>query len=247
MLESTDRMNPDLEKLIQLQHAESELKRAEGAQADLPRRRQEAEMALAQERGRLDAAKEALDATQKARRRLEAELQDLEQKRSKYKTQLMDVKTNKEYTAMLHEIEAVEREIRGREDLILVEMEKAEGAVVEVKREEEAFKAADTLAKTALRTLEEEGSRLKQQVERLTAQRDQVAATLPEDALSLFQRVAKRRGSGMAEARDELCSECHMKLRPQMYVELRRNDQIVQCPNCSRILYFVPVAAVQPQ
>jgi uncharacterized protein len=240
-------MNPDLEKLIHLQHAESELRRAEGDKADLPRRRQEIEAGLAQERGRLDAAKEALDGAQKARRRLEAELQDLEQKRSKYKTQLMDVKTNKEYTAMLHEIEGVEREIRGREDLILVEMEKAETFAAEVKREDEVFKGAETRAKSSLRTLQEEEGRLKQEVERLTAQRDQVAASLPEDALALFQRVAKRRGSGMSEARDELCSECHLKLRPQMYVELRRNDQIVQCPNCSRILYFVPVAAVQPQ
>ncbi|HZN91203.1 MAG TPA: C4-type zinc ribbon domain-containing protein [Myxococcales bacterium] len=240
-------MNPDLEKLIQLQHVESELKRAESGQADLPRRRQETEGALAEERGRLDAAKEALDSTQKARRRLEAELQDLELKRSKYKTQLMDVKTNKEYTAMLHEIEAVEREIRGREDLILVEMEKAETAAADVKGEEALFKAADARAKTTLRALEEEAAALKREVERLAGERDQVAATLPEDALSLFQRVAKRRGSGLSEARDELCSECHLKLRPQMYVELRRNDQIVQCPNCSRILYFVPVAAVQPQ
>lgn len=240
-------MNPDLEKLIQLQHAESELRRAEGAQADLPRRRQELESALAEERGRLDTARESLDGTQKARRRLEAELQDLELKRSKYKTQLMDVKTNKEYTAMLHEIEGVEREIRGREDLILAEMEKAENLTVEVKQEEEIFKGADGRTKAGLHALDDEGSTLKQLVERLTAQRDAVAASLPEDALALFQRVARRRGTGLSEARDELCSECHLKLRPQMYVELRRNDQVVQCPNCSRILYFVPVAAVQPQ
>src|SRR5262249_54482085 len=149
-----------------------------------------------------------------ARRRLESELQDLEQKRSKYKTQLMDVKTNKEYTAMLHEIEAVEREIRGREDLILVEMEKAELFTAEAKREDEVFKGAETRAKAALRGLDEEGGRLKEEVEKLTASRDQVAGSLPADALALFQRVAKRRGSGLSEARDELCSECHLKLRP---------------------------------
>ena len=55
----------------------------------------------------------------------------------------MDVKTNKEYTAMLHEIEGVEREIRGREDQILAEMERAETLAAEVKREEAVFKAAE--------------------------------------------------------------------------------------------------------
>jgi predicted nucleic acid-binding Zn-ribbon protein len=238
-----DRMHPDLEKLIDLQHAESQLRRAEGALAELPRRRQEMEAALAEERGKLDAFRESLDAAQKARRRLEGELQDLETKRSRYKGQLMDVKTNKEYTAMLHEIESVEREVRGREDLILAEMEKAETLTADVKREEQVFKGAEEQARSQGRQLDEEGRALQEQAARLAADRDRVAASLPEDLLALFQRVARRRGTGVAEARDENCTECHVRLRPQMYVELKRNDQIMQCPACSRILYFVPVAA----
>ena len=72
----------------------------------------------------LDAAKGALDGLAKDRKRLELEVQDFEAKRSKYKGQLGEVKTNKEYTALLHEIENVEREIRSREDQILEAMEK---------------------------------------------------------------------------------------------------------------------------
>jgi predicted nucleic acid-binding Zn-ribbon protein len=240
-------MNPDLDKLIRLQHAESELKRVEGGLAELPRRRQEVEAALAEERRRLDAFKEGLDGSQKARRRLESELQDLETKRSKYKGQLMEVKTNKEYTAMLHEIEAVEREIRGREDLILGEMEKAEGLVVEVKREEEVFKGAESESRTRLRELEEEGRTLQERAGRLQADRDAVAGSIGADVVARYYRVAKLRGTGVSEARDERCSECHMKLRAQMFVDLKKNEEIVECPQCSRILYYVPVAAtVQP-
>jgi uncharacterized protein len=243
----TVRMHADLEKLIDLQHAESQLRRVEGALAELPRRRQDSDAALAEERSRLDAFRESLEAAQKARRRLEGELQDLETKRSKYKGQLMDVKTNKEYTAMLHEIESVERDIRGREDLILAEMEKAETLTGDVKREEQVFKRAEEEARGQVRELDEQARTLEEQAGRLRAERDRVAASLPEDLLALFQRVARRRGTGVAEARDENCTECHVRLRPQMYVELKRNDQIMQCPACSRILYFVPVAAtVQP-
>jgi predicted nucleic acid-binding Zn-ribbon protein len=236
-------MNPDLDKLIQLQHAESELKRVDSGLSELPRRRQEVESALAEERRHLDAAKESLDGSMKARRRLEAELQDLEGKRSKYKGQLMDVKTNKEYTAMLHEIEAVEREIRGREDLILGEMEKAEALTGEVKREEEAFRGHEAAARQQLRALDEEGKALQQQSARVTAERDAVAQGLDPGVKARFYRVAKLRGTGVSEARDGWCSECHMKLRPQMFVDLKRNDEIVECPQCSRILYYVPVAA----
>ena len=119
-------MNPDLEKLIDLHHAETELKRLDAELADVPRLREELEARVARDRRRLDAAREALETSQKRRKQNESEVQDLEGKRSKYKGQLMDVKTNKEYTAMLHEIETVEREIRSREDLILEEMERAE-------------------------------------------------------------------------------------------------------------------------
>ncbi|PYQ03174.1 MAG: hypothetical protein DMF83_21920 [Acidobacteria bacterium] len=102
-------MNPDLERLIRLQRAETDLRRAEAELAETPGHRAELDAALAAERARLEAARQELAGGQKARRQHEADLQDLEAKRSRLKGQLMEVKTNKEYTAMLHEIEAVER------------------------------------------------------------------------------------------------------------------------------------------
>jgi uncharacterized protein len=241
-------MHPDLERLVRLQHAETHLRRVETQRAEIPRKRQALEAAVREERARLDAAREALDACQKARRKLEGELQDLETKRSRYKGQLMDVKTNKEYTAMLHEIEGVEREIRGREDQILAEMERAEGLTQEVKHEEEAFRGAEERGKAEGRALETDEQRLDAEAQRLRTERDAVAVTLSPDTLQLFQRVAKLRGAGVAEARDGMCQQCNVKLRPQMYVELKRNDTIQQCPSCSRILYYeAPVPTVSPE
>lgn len=233
-------MHADLEKLIQLQHAESELRQVETELADVPRHKEESDKRLKDERSRLDAAKEGLTASQKSRRQLESELQDLETKRSKYKGQLMDVKTNKEYTAMLHEIESVEREVRGREDLILVEMEKAEALAAEVKREEAAFKSVEESFRNEGKALDEKAAVLKRKADALGADRDAVAATVSPDALELFHRIAKKRGSAVAEVKDSTCQLCHLKLRLQMFVELRHNEAIVQCPSCSRILYYEP-------
>jgi uncharacterized protein len=238
-------MNSDLERLIRLQRAESELRRVEAELAEVPRRRAELEAVLAGERGRLDGSREAQGHSQKARRQHEADLQDLEVKRSRYKTQLMEVKTNKEYTAMLHEIEGVEREIRGREDQILAEMEKSEGLAAEVKAEEEAFKAAEGRSRESGRALDERARELEAERTRLAAERDTVAATVPGEVLELFQRVARLRGVAVAEARDGMCQVCHVKLRPQMYVDIKRNEDIQQCPACNRILYYAtpPAAA----
>jgi predicted nucleic acid-binding Zn-ribbon protein len=233
-------MNPDLAGLIRLQRADSELRRVEADLALIPRRRSELEASLAAERGKLEAARASLDGSQKNRRRFEGELQDLESKRSKYKGQLMEVKTNKEYTAVLHEIEGVEREIRGREDQVLAEMERVETLTAEIKSEEAVFKAAEQEHKSRDRILTEEESRLREQARRLTGERDAEAGRLPSGLLELFQRVARLRGVAVAEARDGMCQVCHLKLRLQMYVDLKRNEEIVQCPACNRILYFEP-------
>jgi predicted nucleic acid-binding Zn-ribbon protein len=233
-------MNPDLEKLIRLHQAESEIKRLDSELADIPRLKSERDERLARDRGRLEAAREALETSQRSRRQHEEEVQELETKRSKYKGQLMEVKTNKEYTAVLHEIEAVEREIRSREDRILEEMERAETLVQDVAREEEAFRSVEVTARGELADLEARRGRLEEEQKRMAAERDEVAAGIPQDMLGLYQRVAKLRGSGMAEARDGMCQTCHVKLRPQMWVDVRHNEDLVQCAACHRILYYEP-------
>lgn len=243
-------MSPDLEKLVRLQRAESELRRVESELHDVPRLKDELAAGLMRERARLDASREGLAQSQKARRQLEGELQELEAKRSKYKGQLMEVKTNKEYTAMLHEIEAVEREVRSREDRILEEMERAEILTAEIKSEEVAYKEAEERHRTELARLDQRAHTLGLDRERLTGERDAVADTLPEEIRELFRRVARLRGVAVAEARDSMCQLCHMVLRPQMFMDLKRNETVMQCPACNRILYYVamvPTPAAIPE
>ena len=242
-------MHPELETFVQLQRVESRLKQAQAILDDVPRRRAALDQQLALERQQLEAARSALDQCQKARRQHEGTLQTLEAKRTKYKGQLMEVKTNKEYTAMLHEIEGVEREIRACEDEVLVELERAETLSADVQREERSFKEAEARQRLESTALDGEGRAAQTQVTELARSRAEVAAKLPEDALGLFQRVAKVRGTAVSEAREGMCMECHVKVRPQMFVEVKRNDQVVQCPQCSRILFFeppVPTVDIQP-
>jgi uncharacterized protein len=242
-------MHPDLEKLIRLQAVESDLRKTDAELGGIPAQKSDLDARLATERSALDAIRGGLDGSQKGRRQKEGELQDLEAKRSKYKGQLMDVKTNKEYTAMLHEIEGVERDIRAREDQILAEMERAETLGGDLKREEEVFRTHEAKHKQEVAALDGRGRDLASRREKLAAERDQVAQTVSEDVLALFHRVAKLRGVAVAEARDGRCQECHLMLRPQMYVDLKKNEEIVQCPACNRILHYeapVTVAAPEP-
>ena len=234
------RMNADLEKLVRLHQVESQLARLESDLADIPRRRQDLEARIASERARLDGARAALDTSVKARKQHEASVQDLETKRSKYKGQLMEVKTNKEYTAALHEIEGVEREIRAREDLVLAEMEKAETLTQDVKREETAFKLVEQAGKAEALQLSAAEAKLAEQSASLRKEREQVAASVPEQLRELYERVARQRGTAVAEAREGVCQTCHVRIRLQIWVEVRKNEALFQCESCSRIFYYEP-------
>jgi uncharacterized protein len=233
-------MNAELEKLVRLHHAETHLKRIESDLAEVPRLRKDIEERLERDRARLDGAKAALAVSQKTRKEHEGAVADLKGKLSKYKGQLMEVKTNKEYTAVLHEIEGVERDIRARDDLTFAEMEKEESLTQEVKREEVAFKAVAADAARDKAGLDARAEALAAEASRKQAERDAVAASIPQDTLDLYGRVAKQRGSGAAEARDGMCQACHVRMRLQIWVEIKKNEQILQCESCSRILYYEP-------
>ena len=233
-------MNADLEKLVRLHNVEADLKRAESDLAEIPRLRRDIEEKLARDRDRLDAARAALEASQKARRQNETAVQDLETKRSKYKGQLMEVKTNKEYTAVLHEIEGVERDIKAREDVVLEEMERAEGLALDVRREEADFKGVEADAGKEKAELDARTAKLEGEAAQLRKERDAVAASIPEEALALYARVAKQRGTGVAEARDGMCQACHVRMRLQIWVEVKKNERLFQCESCSRVLFYEP-------
>ena len=243
-------MHADLEKLIRLHGSETELRTLRARLSDLPRKRAELDAGLAAKRAALDAAREGLARSQKARRELEGDVQAREAKRSKYKGQLMEVKTNKEYTAMLHEIETVEREIRAAEDRILAEMEAGEGFAAAVKREELAFKDVEQSHRSEVKAVEVEIQGLEAQAAKVGAERAAALASHTEELRATYQRVARLRGGiAVAEARDGACTACHLKLRLQMFVEIRRSDTVHQCPACQRLLFYEPPAptvAVEP-
>src|SRR5437773_1536611 len=81
-------------------------------------------------------------------------------------------------------------------------------------------------------------------IEKMASERATIVAALPKTVLSQFELVAKKRnGVAVAEAKDGICTICHVRLRPQVFNTVRRNEEIVQCDHCQRILYFVPAPA----
>jgi predicted nucleic acid-binding Zn-ribbon protein len=150
------------------------------------------------------------------------------------------VKTNKEYQAMQKEMSVAEQEISDQETRLLERMEEADVLAAELKSAEAALKAEQAEIARDRQQLEGEKSAVEHALTSTTEERRSVAASISPPALAVFDRVAQgRRGVALAEARDGLCTVCHVRLRPQVYNDVRRNDSIIQCESCSRILYFV--------
>jgi uncharacterized protein len=231
-------MHADLDRLIRLQQLDLFSENARRRIADHPNLVEGLDARLASATGALDAAKAKAAENQAGRRAVEKDLAMINGRLSKFKDQLMEVKTNKEYTAMLKEIEAAQTELRRLEDQLLERMLEADDLAARQK-DAEARLLADKGAIAAERTqLEEETVRLQGELEEATSTRAHVVAEVSPAVLSAYDTVRSRRGLAVAEVKGGYCSACHVRLRPQAANELRKQETLFQCESCQRFLYY---------
>ena len=234
-------MHPDLQHLIHLQELDSTADRQRRRVADIPTLQAALDARLAERTAAVDSVKARIAACQAARREIEKDLAVVQGRLSKYKNQLMEVKTNKEYQAMQKEMSVAEQEISDHETRMLERMEESDTLAAELKAAETALKSEQSEIARDRQALDAERESTTRALQETTEERVKVAAQVSREALAIFDRIAHgRKGQAMAEARDGLCTVCHVRLRPQIFNEARRNEGIIQCDSCTRILYFVP-------
>ena len=238
-------MNADLERVIALQRLDSTAHDAQRRLADEPERTKALDARLETARQHVASAKARLAENQNARRAIEKDVAVHQGRLSKYREQAMAVKTNQEYHAVQHEIGYAQTEIKTLEDKILEGMLEADDLTALVKRSEKELADEQKAVDAARKAMTAEHGELQSSIERIAAERSTLVAALDPQVLAVFELISKRRnGVGVAEARDGICTICHVRLRPQVFNTVRRNEQILQCDSCQRILYFVPAAAI---
>lgn len=232
-------MAVNLLPLIQLHYLDQQIGSLQQSISKIPAQIQEVDKKLERFEKDVHDRQQLITENQKKRKELEGDLALIETKRNRYKEQLDTVKTNKEYTGLQHEIEGVNLAIRQIEDQILAKMEEAEALKLHL---EEAQKAKDREENTLLdekKVIQAEADRLQHKMDDLKAKRQEWVSQVPLPTLAIYDRIAKhRRGVAMAEAKDEVCLECQMRIRPQLFQEIKRNDSIITCESCSRILFY---------
>src|SRR6202166_1469986 len=235
----------EIENLLHLQEADKEIRRLQDEIAELPKRVAAIEHKLADTKAQLDKAQSAVKADEATRRKHDTTISDLRGKISKYRDQSLDVKTNEQYKALLHEIQFAEKEIAATEDKILELMVNADARDKQVKAAQAELKAEAAEIEKEKEEARKRTAEDEQQLSEWRAKRDQMRASVGEDLLRHYERVSKFRGSGISEVRDHKCMACQVMLRPQTYNEVRTGQQTVVCDSCQRILYFNPANEMQ--
>jgi len=238
-------MLPDLERLIQLQEIESKAAVAAKAIAEAPGRIAALDALLKGATLALDSAKHALAENKTRRGLIDKDLASAQQRQDKYKDQVMAVKTNEQLHAMQHQIKAVADEIGVHEEKVLVSMMEADEVNATIRKAEAALKAAQAKVGTERAAIEADVKVQQGVVTECATARTTLVATLNDKGLlDTFGRIAKVRGTAVARAEGERCTVCQVRLRPAVFVQVLKNDQIMQCDSCNRILYFIaPVVA----
>jgi uncharacterized protein len=231
-------MLPDVQRLIDLQQADREIHRLKEEIAALPKRVAAIEAKLAGTKETLEKAKAAVKADDAAKRKYEQSIQDEQGKISKFRDQTLAVKTNEQYKALLHEIQFAEQNIRGFEDKILELMVNAELRDKQVKAAEIELKAETAEIEKEKAEARERTAEDEKQLAEWNAKRDQARSGVDEGLLRQYDRVAKHRGTGISEVRDQKCLACQVMLRPQTYNEVRSGSRVIECDSCQRILYY---------
>jgi uncharacterized protein len=194
-------------------------------------------------RKRQDAGSKLGDA-EKRKKTLEDEVSDLAEKLKKYQSQLVAVKTNKEYGALLNEMDVVKREIRQREDEVLSLEEAVAKTRAEAVERDESFPAETAGYEEQMTEWRAEQAVLAEEIAKGEKAAGELRQTLDRRLLSTFDRIARAR-AGVAVARVTMvgnqtaaCSACNVRLRPQLLSDLRLSKEPILCESCKRILYW---------
>jgi len=233
-------MHPAIPHLMDLQKLDQLIAALKADLDSLPKRMREADAQLNGARSAVSTSKEALTQSLTQRKKFELDVEQWKQRAKKYREQSSAVKTNEAYKALQHEIANAEKEASQAEDRVLEQMMGLEEAERRLKHFEADLKEAEQAIAVEKKQIEVRYGEEKKKLEANGAEREQIAKKVPEDLLELYARVAKRNpGSALAEARDNQCRGCGMRVLPHTFQLLKTesDEAVIRCETCGRILY----------
>jgi uncharacterized protein len=245
-------MHPAIPYLLEIQRLDQTIASLRAHLEALPKRMRDADARLTGARSAVVVAKESLTQSLGQRKKLELEAEQWKERAKKYRGQSSSVKTNEAYKALQQEIAGAEVEASKAEDQVLEQMISVEGIERRVKRVEAELKEAEQVVAGEKKQIEVQYHDEKKKSAAASAERDEITKKVPEEVLDLYTRISKKHpGSVMAEARDNQCRACGLRVLPHILQMLTSDadEELFRCESCGRILYSIepiPHATANP-
>lgn len=233
-------MLTELSSLIDLQELDKEILEVSQGLASLPAELQDRVQEMEALKAKQALELEKLEELQKKRREAEAEMADLEESIKASRQRLMEIKSNIEYKAMLKEIAYREDQRDQKETRILEFLEQMEAQQQVLAEQQERLAEMEADYRSRAKEVEAQVAQLQGQMAALEKKRVTLRQAVPPPLLKRYEFIRQRKnGSAIAEVRDGVCLGCHLNILPQQYIDLQKGEEILQCPHCQRILYWL--------
>jgi uncharacterized protein len=232
----------ELEKLIDLQKTDTNIRRLKKTIETADQRRAEIEQEFEQHASSIREIQATRDKAQGERAELEKQIAENKTYLERADRNLKHAQNQKEYETAMRETDALQKQIGTLETQVLEKITAVEEVEKTLAERSEEINSLESKRETALKAFDAELAKARTEFTADTAKRQEIFVTLPKNLASVYDRFATRSKDGIAVAEvvNGSCSACFMSLRPQMQMEVRRGDQIITCENCARILYIQP-------
>lgn len=232
-------MKEKISLLIRLQDCDTRIQQLNKKKEMAPRKMQDLERELQAAEIKFRGDTDTLDSLKKERRKLDQEIDDLDIKIEKSGVKLSNIKSNKEYTAALKEVDDLKGQKLRAEDKDIGLMEQIEEVQGVCRKNEEEKKELERQAEEVRQEIQREMKQWDEEIGRLEAKRATLTASIEEDLLKRYLFLWERKqGVAVSAVVEGVCQTCHMGIPPQRFNELRKGDVLMSCSNCKRIIYW---------
>ncbi|MCF6248675.1 MAG: C4-type zinc ribbon domain-containing protein [Desulfobacula sp.] len=234
----TDIFKKDIETLVKLQEAETEIVRLKAVLEKVEKEKIKLSGKLKLFETALNANKEDLASVQKSCRDLETEIAMVDQRIIKSNEHLRMVKTNKEYQVLLREVDDNKKRKDSLETQLLEFFDEKDNAQDLVTQGEKEYALLKDQIESEQEKVEQKCVDDKQDLESYLAQQEDIGKYLKPILMNRFAKISKmNNGNAVVQVIDEVCNGCFMNIPPQLYIEVQKCTSLITCPLCSRIIY----------
>jgi predicted nucleic acid-binding Zn-ribbon protein len=239
----------ELEKLIELQKTDTNIRKLKKAIETADERRAAIEREFEQHASSIREIQSRSESAKSERERLEAQIAENKSYLERADRNLKHAQNQKEYETAMRETDALQKQIAALEAQVLEKMTAVDEVEAVLAERSEEISSLESNRRSEMETFESDLAANLAELDSELKKRHDVFVTLPTNLANVYNRMAQRSRDGIAvaEVKNGSCSACFMKLRPQMQVEIKKGDRIITCESCARILYITPEAKTATQ